>query len=62
MHTISSVVISLGRRLIISSQEIWWEFSKETSSQVSYISDMTNDIFMLTSDHICNHFFFFPTF
>lgn len=58
MHMISSVVISPGRRLIISSQEVWWEFSKETSSQVLYLSDKTKIIFMLTSDHICNLLFF----
>lgn len=44
MHMISSIVISQDHHLITSSQEVWWEFSKETSSQVLYISDKTETL------------------
>jgi len=48
MHTISSIVISQDRRLITSSREVWWEFSRETSSQVRYSPDESNMPYMLT--------------
>lgn len=59
IHMTSSVVISQDRHLITSSHEVWWEFSKGTSSQVLYISDKSVKLYMLPSDYNCNQFFFF---
>lgn len=46
MHMISSVVISQDRLLIISSHEVWWEFSRGISSQVLYISGKTELVYV----------------
>lgn len=57
VHTISSIVISQGLHLITSSQEAWWEFSKETSSQVLFISDQSQMISMQRTSGINQIFF-----